>query len=108
MLTALQCMSVSRALEQPALCCTVRDRSWVCSADIMPDRFTYNALLEAHTAAEDLEGVARVYQTMLTRGIRPDICTFVALFQVSLPSSYGSQGIGHVTARQGAAHALVT
>ena len=54
-------------------------------ADIAPDRFTYNALLEAHTAAEDLEGVARVYKAMLTRGIRPDICTFVALFQVTAP-----------------------
>ena len=54
-------------------------------ADIAPDRFTYNALLEAHTAAEDLEGVARVYKAMLTRGIRPDICTFVALFQVISP-----------------------
>ena len=54
-------------------------------ADIAPDRFTYNALLEAHTAAEDLEGVARVYKAMLTRGICPDICTFVALFQVTAP-----------------------
>ena len=51
-------------------------------ADIVPDRFTYNALLEAHTAAEDLEGVAKVFKAMIARGLQPDICTFVALFQV--------------------------
>ena len=55
-------------------------------ADIIPDRFTYNILLEAHTAADDLEGVANVYKAMTSRAVQPDICTFVALFQVSNPS----------------------
>ena len=52
------------------------------AAGIAPDRFTYNALLEAHAAADDLEGVASVYKAMLGCGVQPDICTFVALFQV--------------------------
>ena len=34
-------------------------------------------------AADDLQGVADMYKAMTTRGIHPDICTFVALFKVN-------------------------
>lgn len=51
-------------------------------AGITPDRFTFNALLEAHAAAGSLEGASKVYDTMAQRRIAPDICTFIALFQV--------------------------
>ena len=33
--------------------------------------------------ADDLQGVADMYKAMTTRGIQPDICTFVALFKVA-------------------------
>ena len=46
-----------------------------------PDRFTYNALLEAHAAVADLEGAADVYHAMVSRGVRGDICTFIPLFK---------------------------
>ena len=54
-------------------------------AGITPDRFTFNALLEAHAAAGSLEGASKIYDAMAQRRIPPDICTFIALFQV-LPS----------------------
>lgn len=51
---------------------------------ISPDRFTFNALLEAHAAAGNLEGASQIYDAMAQRRIPPDICTFIALFQVRL------------------------
>ena len=86
-LIPLVCIATSTSFQKlPVLHAAMpRAEGLVWHADIAPDRFTYNALLEAHTAAEDLEGVARLYKAMLTRGIRPDICTFVALFQVTAP-----------------------
>lgn len=95
------CMSAPRACSSQHCVLHCWGQRLVVPAEIAPDCFTYNALLEAHTAAEDLEGVARVYQAMLTRGIRPDICTFVALFQVSLPSSVHLKGLPEKTQGRG-------
>ena len=39
-------------------------------------------------AAGDLQGVADMYKAMTTRGIQPDICTFVALFKVDDTGTY--------------------
>ena len=39
-------------------------------------------------AADDLRGVADMYKAMTTRGIQPDICTFVALFKVDDTGTY--------------------
>ncbi len=51
---------------------------------IAPDRFTFNALLEAHAAVGNLEGASQIYDAMSQRRIVPDICTFIALFQVHI------------------------
>ncbi len=53
-------------------------------AGIAPDRFTFNALLEAHAAVGNLEGASQIYDAMSQRRILPDICTFIALFQVDI------------------------
>jgi pentatricopeptide repeat protein len=52
------------------------------STGIAPDRFTYNALLEVHAAGGDLDGASKLYDAMLARKVKPDICTFILLFQV--------------------------
>lgn len=44
--------------------------------------------MEAYVAADDLQGVADMYKAMTTRGIQPDICTFVALFKVDDTDAY--------------------
>ena len=57
------------------------------SAGLTPDRFTHNALLEAHAAAGDLYGAARAYERMHAAGVHPDHCTFIPLFQARAASS---------------------
>ena len=67
--------------------------------------------MEAYVAAADLQGVADMYRAMTTRGIQPDICTFVALFKVALPaphaSSFGSAAYHVLPCESGAPHASV-
>ena len=67
----------------------------VCCADILPGRYTFNALLQAHSAAGDAQGAADVYDTMKDHGIKADHCTFIALFMVSTCSHASLQ---HITA----------
>jgi len=63
----------------------------VCYAGILPGRYTFNALLQAHSAAGDAQGAADVYDTMKDHGIKADHCTFIALFMVSISSHASMQ-----------------
>ena len=52
------------------------------SAGVVPGRHSFNALLEAHAAAADVQGAAANYEMMKDHGIKADHCTFIALFMV--------------------------
>ena len=53
-------------------------------AGVVPNRHTFNAMLEAHAAAGDATSAKDVYDTMKDHRIKADHCTFIALFKVSI------------------------
>lgn len=52
-------------------------------AGVVAGRYTFNALLEGHSAAGNVRGAADVYDTMKDYGVKADHCTFIALFMVT-------------------------
>ena len=52
-----------------------------------PSIQAWNALLEAWAVQGNAFETARLYRELKQQGTRPDICTFIALFEVSLPFS---------------------
>lgn len=50
---------------------------------ILPGCYTFNAMLEAHAASGNVQGTMDVFAEMKQHGVKPDHCTFIALFAVS-------------------------
>ena len=53
-------------------------------AGLQPSMQAYNALLEAWALQGNAFETAMLYDDMQQRQIRPDLCTFIALFEVGL------------------------
>ena len=56
---------------------------------VKPGLHAYNAMVQLRATAADSIGASEVYQQMRADGIRPDVCTFIHLFEVHLLSCQG-------------------
>lgn len=75
----------SHVLTTAASCVICMHAKHACvAAGILPDHYTYNAMLGAYAAAGDVQATADVFAEMKQHGVKPDHCTFIALFGVSL------------------------